>query len=164
MSLNNIQLQDIIVRNLFNHLLVDLKPDNSFQKTSTFTFSGNNLKKNVFVFNYPEIIQLPQHLSDFLSGILTACNLSMADIALVNTSENVSFTHEDIKRELQAEKIILFGINTADLQLPFQFPHYQVQQFNSQLYLSAPELSLLENNKSEKAKLWQCLKTIFLTE
>jgi hypothetical protein len=45
--------------------------------------------------------------------------------------------------------------------LPLQFPAYQIQKFNNQVYLAAPALHLLAQDKAEKTKLWNCLKQVF---
>ena len=57
--------------------------------------------------------------------------------------------------------IFLFGLDVSELALPLQFPHYQVQQFNNQVYLSSASLIELQANKEEKMRLWNCLKKIF---
>ena len=64
--------------------------------------------------------------------------------------------------QLKAEKIFLLGLDAEVLGLPLQFPQYQVQQFNNQVYLSSASLTDLQKDKEEKLKLWNCLKKIFL--
>ena len=66
-----------------------------------------------------------------------------------------------ISKELSAEKVFVFGVTPGDINLPLSFPHYQVQQFKNQQYLSAPPLIELQHDKAEKTKLWNCLKKIF---
>ena len=95
-------------------------------------------------------------------GILGACNLSMEDVALVNMNKNTGLTYISISEQLKAETILLFGVQPSALELPLQFPEYQVQKYNNQVYLSAPILTKLQGDKAEKLKLWNCLKQIFL--
>ena len=111
--------------------------------------------------NAETAIYLPDEELNFLLGILTACNLSMADIALVNLSKNPDVNYANLTEQFNAEKIFLFGLTAAVIALPLQFPHYQVQQFNNQVYLSSVSLSEMQANKEEKIKLWACLKKIF---
>jgi hypothetical protein len=85
----------------------------------------------------------------------------MEDVAIINTRKNKNITYKAIEQELKGEKIILFGVAPAQINLPIEFPHYQVQPFNSQTYLSAAMLPEIQDNKAEKAKLWNCLKQIF---
>ena len=85
----------------------------------------------------------------------------MADVALVNLTKNPGVSYTVLSEQLKAENVFLFGPDAAVLELPLQFPHYQVQQFNNQIYLSAVSLKELQANKEEKMKLWNCLKKIF---
>lgn len=74
----------------------------------------------------------------------------MKDIALINFSKNPSLLYEGLTEQLNAEKIFLFGVDPELLGLPLQFPHYQIQQFNNQVYLSSVSLTELQNDKAEK--------------
>jgi len=165
MSLDNIQLPDTILQALYSKCLYDLDSDKSvlteIQQSSGISFLGTNQKKIVILVNCDTSIYLPDEELNFLLGILTACKLSMADVALVNLSKNPGVTYPVLSEQLNAEKVFLFGPDASVLELPLQFPHYQVQPFNNQVYLSAASLQELQANKEEKMKLWNCLKKIF---
>ena len=165
MSLDNIQLPDTILQALYSKCLYDLDSDKSvlpaIQQNSGISFLGSNQKKIVILVNCETAIYLPDEELNFLLGILTACKLSMADVALVNVTKNPGVTYTVLSEQLKAEKVFLFGPDAAVLELPLQFPHYQVQSFNNQVYLSAVSLKELQANKEEKMKLWNCLKKIF---
>jgi hypothetical protein len=166
MSLDNIDLPVSVLQSLYNKSLYDLNTDKSetkVAKSGNVSFLGNNLKKIAILIDSPETIYLPDEELNFLLGILTACKLSMADIALINVSKNSPLTYQDITKKLKAGKIFLFGLDPEILKLPLQFPHYQVQQFNNQVYLSSVSLAELQADKEEKMKLWNCLKKIFST-
>jgi hypothetical protein len=168
MSLDNIQLPPIVLHDLFKHSLVDLNAgttkDDTINTTNTgnISFLGTNQKHIAIIVDTEKTIYLPDEELNFLLGILSACKLSMADVALVNIAKNNTLIYTDIAQQLNAEKILLFAVTPAQLQLPLQFPHYQIQKFNTQVYLSAPSLQLIEADKAEKTKLWNCLKQIFL--
>ena len=164
MSLDNVELPAIIIQSLYSKSLYDLKANKSGLDTihaGSIGFLGGNQKKITLLVNSTQAIYLPDEELNFLLGILTACKLSMADIALINISKNPGLLYTDITEQLKAEKIFLFGLDAEVLALPLQFPHYQVQQFNNQVYLSSPSLSDLQKDKEEKMKLWNCLKNIF---
>lgn len=164
MSLDNIQLPDIILQGLYSKSLYDLDSHKSVLSDipmSSIAFLGSNQKKITILVNTDAAIYLPDDELNFLMGILTACKLSMADIALVNLAKNPGLAYTVLTEQLKAEKVFLFGLNAASIELPLQFPHYQVQHFNSQVYLSAVSLSEMQANKEEKMKLWGCLKKIF---
>jgi hypothetical protein len=164
MSLDNIQLPDTILQGLYSKCLYDLDSHKSVLSdipASGIGFLGNNEKKITILVNSEAAIYLPDDELNFLLGILTACKLSMADIALVNVATNPGLVYSVLSQQLKPEKVFLFGLNAATIELPLQFPHYQVQQFNNQVYLSSVSLTEMQANKEEKMKLWACLKKIF---
>lgn len=165
MSLDNIQVPPIVLQDLYKKTLFDLKTDGQAMvspETAPISHLGNNRKKIAIIVMSSEAIYLPDEDLKFLLGILLACKLSMEDIALVNVTEHSSLVYNDLTEQFSAEKIFLFGVDPEILKLPLQFPHYQVQQFNNQVYVSSASLTDLQNDKAEKMKLWNCLKTVFL--
>ena len=164
MSLDNIQLAPIVLQGLYTKPLYDLntdKPASALIQSNSISYLGNNQKKIMILVRSSTAIYLPDDELNFLLGILTACKLSMADIALINFSKNPFLVYKDVTEELMAEKIFLFGVGPDELGLPLQFPLYQIQHFNNQVYLSAVSLNELQTDKEEKMKLWNCLKKIF---
>ncbi len=164
MSLDNIQLPATILQELYSKSLYHFETDKSHLSdipACPIGFLGNNQKKIAILVNCETAIYLQDEELNFLLGILTACKLSMADIALINLCKNRDLIYSVLTDQLKAEKIFLFGLNAATIALPLQFPHYQVQQFNNQVYLSSVALNELQANKEEKMKLWNCLKNIF---
>lgn len=166
MSLDNIQLPDTILQGLYNKGLYDLEAHKSIlddTQTGSIVFLGSNQRKIAILVNCDTAIYLPEEELNFLLGILTACKLTMADIALVNLAKNPNLVYTVLTEQLKPENVVLFGLDADALALPLQFPHYQVQQFNNQVYLSSVALNELETNRDEKMKLWNCLKKIFST-
>jgi len=164
MSLDNIQLPATVLQGLYTKPLYDLKTDKSVLDipiTTKILYLGNNKKKIVVIVKSAVAIYLPDEELNFLMGILTACKLSMADIALINFEKNPIILYKDVSEQLLAEKIFLFDIEPGELGLPLAFPHYQIQHFNNQVYLSVVSLNTLQSDKEEKMKLWDCLKKIF---
>jgi len=164
MSLDNIQLPAIVLHDLFKHSLVDLntnEPVAAITKTTGIASLGSNQKQITIIVADENTLYLPDGELNFLMGVLAACKLSMADVALVNIAKNTALTYTDIKEDLKAAIILLFGVEPSQLQLPLQFPNYQIQKFNSQVYLSAAPLQLLAADRAEKTKLWNCLKQVF---
>lgn len=98
---------------------------------------------------------------DLLSNLITACKLSMEDIALVNHF-NATFNYHQLTDHFQSKKILMFGATTSELGLPFSIPFFQIQQFQQQLYITAPPLTDFLKNKDLKKHLWTCLQKLFL--
>jgi len=164
MSLDNIQLPPIVLQDLFKISLIDLNSNESVllnDNKTEINFLGSNKKNVTIIVEDASTIYLPEEQLNFLIGILSACNFSMAEVALVNFAKNPLLNYTTIEKELNATIILLFGITPLQLELPLQFPKYQVQKFNNQQYLAAASLEVLQGDKSEKTKLWNCLKQVF---
>jgi DNA polymerase III psi subunit len=164
MSLDNIQLPSFVLQELFKNSLIDLKKEEiPLEKTISKEFStlGNNRRHILILVKSDETLYLPDEELNFLMGILAACNLTMEDVAIMNIKKNKLVTYKTITNELKSEKVFLFGVSPDEIALPIDFPNYQIQQYNNQVYLTSPTLSKFQDNKVEKTKLWNCLKQIF---
>lgn len=164
MSLDKLSLPDTVLQTLYSKSLYDLSSDTQKEAIATvasISFLGDNTKKIVLVVSSDEAIYLPDDELNFLLGVLNACKLSMADVALINITRNTGLSYTTITEQFKAEKIFLFGLQPKSLELPLEFPHYQIQQFNNQVYLSSVALANLQADKAEKLRLWNCLKKIF---
>jgi hypothetical protein len=87
--------------------------------------------------------------------------LSLADVAIVNLKNTPGADYRFFHDQLQSKTILLFDVETQAIDLPFNFPHFQIQQFEQANYLSAPSLFTIEKEKALKTQLWNCLKNIF---
>lgn len=164
MSLNIINLPPFVLQQLYGKSLIDME---TMQKTVVINKEpriaslGNNRKNIVILVQCSGVLHLPDDQLNLLMGILTACHLSMEDVAIVNIKNNAAVNYKILTSEFKAHKLLLFGMKPAQMNLPIDFPNYQMQQYNNQLYLTAPDLSVFLNEKAEKLKLWNCLKQLF---
>ncbi|MEO7767773.1 MAG: hypothetical protein ABIS01_10115 [Ferruginibacter sp.] len=166
MGLENIQLPPIVLQQLFKHTLADIKTEQKnneeqSSKKATFSILGNNQKHILIITESDETVYLPERELNFLLEILTACRLSMDDVAILNIKKNKSLTYKTVSKELKSEKLFLFGVSPVQIELPLDFPNYQIQLYNNQVYLTVPPLSRFHDNIPEKTKLWNCLKQVF---
>ena len=164
MPLDNIQLTPFLIEGLFKKSLIEieiLQSPAQIQSISTFNILGKNLKRVVLIVENSEELHLADDQLNFLLGVLSACKLTMEDVAIINIAKNTNANYKTIEIELKAEKIILFGINPSQIDLPLEFPLYQIQQYNNQTYVAAASLGVIQVEKVEKTKLWNCLKQIF---
>lgn len=153
MSLNDVRLSPLMVQQLYQDTLVG---------KATLPFLGGNRHHIVLMVNNPADVYLADAQMVFLTGILKACNLDLDDIALINFHANPRVTNKEINHELYAKVMLLFGVAPADIDLPFTIPHFQIQEYNDQKYLSAPALDVLQNDVDQKKKLWTSLQQIFI--
>lgn len=164
MSLDNIQLSPLLVEKLYSKALVDLNtikaaPANNDQVG--FNWLGNNEKNILIVVNEPAAAFLQDNDLNLLVSILTACKLSMADIALINFHKNEHASYQSLNEALNPSTILLFGTEPAKLDFPLNFPHFQLQGYNGQHYLSSPALNILAADIALKKQLWLSLQKHF---
>ena len=160
MSLNNIQLKSSMLANLYKTSLVDTESKTSIPQQKQIKYLGNNQKNIIVIVSYQSIPFLPDEELNFLSNVLAACKLSIADIGIVN-SYDVDQTNLQNIISTDANKVLLFGVEPLAIGLPINFPAFQLQPFNNRTYLHAPALSQIENDKALKGKLWTSLKAMF---
>jgi hypothetical protein len=160
MSLNNIQLNAQMLAGLYADSLIETVTTSVPEKNS-IRFLGSNQKQITVIVNHASVPFLPDRELSFLSSILNACKLSLADIALVNYREGENRSLPQLEESLQPKYILLFGVEPAAMDLPINFPQFQLQPFNKRTYLYAPALNELEQHKALKKKLWNCLKIAF---
>lgn len=123
---------------------------------------GGNDKKITFLINNKLHPFLSEEEMSTLEKILSACKLNLADIAIINFEKNQSLTYQEIASVFHPQKWIIFGLNTSQLDLPFDVPHFQVQKFQNSEYVFAPNFSTLILDAELKKKLWQSLQKMFL--
>jgi hypothetical protein len=164
MSLDNIELSGqsceiLFRRNLIADSISEMTADS--QEKSEIRSLGDNQKQILFLVNNTSSGFLPDEEMELLTNLIIACKLSMADIALVNFNSNKK-NYQDFNDQFNPKKILIFGIETNELKLPFTIPYFQIQPFHQQFYLTAPPLNEFLNNKNLKKELWVCLQKLFL--
>jgi hypothetical protein len=167
------QLPDFILADLFRNSLVftgDTAVQQAEQSTQPATaadrkwFLGGNLQKITLLVNESEAVFLDDASLQFLSNILGACKLNLGDVAIVNTYHD-ALSYSVLKEKLQPSVLLMFGVNTQQVELPFTIPQYQIQAYDQCKILTAPALQRMlgdsQEAKLEKSKLWLSLKKIF---
>lgn len=123
-------------------------------------FLGRNEKGILILVAKDEAVYLPDAELNFLTTILSACQLSLADVAIVNW-KTAQTDLEPLQQQLGTRFVLLFDVSPLEAGLPINFPHFQIQQFNSRTYLSSPPLSDVEKEVTIKRQLWPSLKKMF---
>ncbi len=127
-------------------------------------YLGNNKKNISIIVKDEEAIHLQDGLLEILSNILNACKFNLADVAIINM-HGQAVDDNRLRKELMPSVVLLFGVETAAIGLPFRIPEYKVQQFNNCAYLQAASLAHMKGSsteaKLEKSRLWVCLKSLF---
>lgn len=177
MSLNNISLPPTAIAGLYSKSLVEtgetvLKSteteSKNFESASKqavisskgIRYLGDNNKKVLIIVNSPDAVHLPDKELQFLTNMLTACQLSLADVAIVNIN-NQTLDYKELLKELKSRSALLFDIEPSGLGLPMSFPFFQIQPYAGCSFLYVPALKDLEEDKVQKSKLWVSLRRLF---
>lgn len=161
MSLNQINLNAQHLTGLYGHVLVETGTAASPPAMAPVKYLGNNQKHILIFVHNPEVPFLADEELNFLTSILAACKLGLADVAILNLAGfNPSFSETYIS-ELAGRQVLLFGIEPLALDLPISFPPFQLQAFRNAVYLCSPSLGELARDKALKMQLWNCLKQLF---
>jgi hypothetical protein len=171
MDINHIQLPANLIAELYTSSLIDTgepatkatvkaaKPGTESAATG-FRSLGENKRNVLIVVNYADAVHIPDGALQFLTNMLSACKLSLADVAIVNIHQQ-STSYKELLQEYKSRIALLFDTEPAGFGLPMSFPFFQIQPFAGCSFLYAPSLMELENDKMQKSKLWVCLKRLF---
>ena len=171
MSLNNISLPPAAIADLYSNTLIEtgeIATKNSLEPEVAIPIAvekgirklGSNNKQVLIVVNSPVDVHLPDNELDFLTNMLSACKMTIADVAIVNIHQQ-SYTYKELLKELNSRTALLFDIEPAGFGLPMSFPFFQIQPFAGCSFLYAPSLQSLETDKVLKSKLWVSLRRLF---
>ena len=87
MELNSIRLPASVVADLYKDTLVETENEQKtipVQDIKEFIYLGSNKKNILICVKYPAVKHIPDIHLDFLNTMLTACNLSIEDIIILN--------------------------------------------------------------------------------
>lgn len=195
MSLQEIQLSPLVITELYRDMLVNIdtvkpaakvaapspipsaepvtkpaeiapvtEPSPAKTETSRIKFLGGNRKRIAFIVDCKTDVFLPDSHLDWLGKMLEACRLNLGDVAIANIAKN-QFTIADIKQELFSNTVVLLGTEPAAIQLPLNFPHFNLQSHDGITFLATPPPDQLNKQTPEakllKSKLWVCLQKLF---
>jgi hypothetical protein len=169
MDINNIKLPAPVAEELYHSSLIetgkkqldDISIKSEPAEPLAWKFLGNNDKKILALVRTEKAVHLPDDELTFLTGILSACKLTLADVAIINHNNHPEASYKELTSHFASRVVLLFDIDPAEFGLPMSFPHYQIQSFAGSSFLYSPSLKALENDKVEKSKLWVCLKRLF---
>jgi hypothetical protein len=175
MSLNSIDFSKKNIADLYKSSLVELNKQCSDsgikEKQVQLKFLGENKKHVLVVVNYADAVHIPDIQLGFLTNLLSACKLTLADTAVFNfhpysgpdkPDDDERTKHfNNIISFFKPKTVLLFGIEPAYFGMPLLFPQFQIQSHNNSTFLFTPTLQEMEHDKSLKTKLWICLKKIF---
>ena len=172
MNLNQIQLPASVVASLYKNSLIETDEYSpkertafSLKRTDTsankWKYLGENRKNILVVVDYNSTVYLPDEELSFLTNILGACKLGLADVAIVNRNNYGDVNYKELIAQFSSRIVFLFGIDPVSFGLPVNFPQFQLQPYSNATFLYSPSIEELENDKLLKSKLWVSLKRLF---
>ncbi|MEO7961845.1 MAG: hypothetical protein ABIR19_09865 [Ginsengibacter sp.] len=164
MSLDTLQLPALLHCAIFSQKLV--YPDNGdlpelLSKKPVIDFLGGNQKKITILFDSTEQKFLSDSDLSFLTLLLSACGLTLADVAVTNIRQDIRLNYYLMLEELQCRNLIGFGITPDNIDLPFTIPFYQLQAYEKTKYIFCPSVQELQASSIDKKKLWSALQKMF---
>ncbi len=163
------QLPGFVLADLYSKSLVCINDEveknavDKDQKEADKKYLGDYKSKIIVLVNNADNMYLNEKDFSFLSGILNACKLKIEHVALINFNNN-SLSFFDLKKSMHPKFLLLFSVTALQIELPFTMPDYQVQQYDNCQILTAPSLSVIDQSKTEKTKLWKSLQKMFNLE
>jgi len=167
MSLNDIQLPVSTIAELYHLSLIEdnevlVHAGTNTSAPDTHKYLGDNKKNILIAVDYADVVFLPDEELSFLTKLLAACKLSLADVAIVNRNNHKEKNYKELVLTFKSRIVFLFGIEPASFGLPVSFPHFQIQPFSNATFLFAPTLDQCNKDALLKSKLWVCLRRIFV--
>ncbi|MBS4042692.1 MAG: hypothetical protein KGZ59_02625 [Chitinophagaceae bacterium] len=172
MSFSTTKLPTFLITDLFKKVLISSTNNNlpapenmEFEEIrKPLEFLGENKKGIAIVINDANAVYITDDKLQLLTNLLLACNLSIADVAIINiANKNINFT--TLKTSLNIEYLLMMGIDIQAFELPLIFSKNKVQHFDKISLLITENLSVLIGNsnevKNEKRALWNALKLMF---
>lgn len=168
MPLNQVKLNNRLLTQLYQSVLVET-PTNQLQPATprkkktgeSLKALGGNKKKICILVKEENVVFLKDEQLAYLTKILQACKLTLEDVAIVNLQGQEELNYQLIQQLFPSATCIGFGLTPLKLELPADFPFFQLQKIEGCTYLFAPALDQLEPSKMDREKLWQSLRKHF---
>jgi hypothetical protein len=137
------------------------KPEQVSRPDQPILYLGSFEKKIGILVREPEAKHISDAALDLLSRILSACKLTIADVAIVNDS------HQSVSAAAIAQMAPTVVIEFGTSYFSPQTPDYQPIETGMFTLIRANTLSTLmqeePGSKKEKAALWKALQITFLS-
>jgi hypothetical protein len=165
MSLDNFQIPINLLPELYSNSLVlldDKQPKSISLIRDNFDFLGGNKKNILILVNVADFVHLSDENLQFLTSVLAACKLSIADVVILNLNRLFQYDEIQLKDFFKPNTIIYFDIDFSNLDTVIPNQLYEVTTITNINYLRTQSLQVIAENIEAKKRLWNCLKMIFV--
>lgn len=170
MSFDNLKLPVSVITSLYTTPVYSMQDPQSKTLPGKINdpvprpFLGNNDQYTTLVVSYEGEAFVPERHLAFISKMLNACKMTLADVAIVNNKDH-DLQYSELVKQLSPKQLLLFGMDPTSIGLPLSFPDLTVQSYNGCSIIHAPSLDMLNYDGEEatplKKRLWNCLKQMF---
>ena len=122
------------------------------------TLLGNFEKRILILVDAPGHAFIPDNDLNLLTGILSACKLSMADIGILNLQTDPEWSAGFLAETLEPSAWWLFGTHSLILGLENIGQAGLISTLQGSPVFAAPSLDLLAERPEAKRSLWGALK------
>jgi hypothetical protein len=150
-------LPNFLIESLYRNSLI-MEPT---KHQDNLDVNNNIEKKGILVVVFSSEITLNEKQDAFLQSILKACKIESNNVNIICTSNPQFGNYKQLITIFGAEKCLLFGLEPSAINLPMNFPSFQIQQYQNQQYLWSPSLEEIEMDKAQKLTLWNSLQKLF---
>jgi DNA polymerase III psi subunit len=150
-------LPNFLIESLYRNSLI-MEPT---KHQDNLDVNNNIEKKGILVVVFWSEITLNEKQDAFLQSILKACKIESNKVNIICTSNPQFGDYTQLITSFGAEKCLLFGLEPSAINLPMNFPSFQIQQYQNQQYLWSPSLEEIEMDKAQKLTLWNSLQKLF---
>ncbi len=172
--LSKIQLPEIVISELYKQPLIQQEKENvhivpvtakpEAAPGQSYKYLGKNSKHILIIVRFPNEVFLPEEHLNWITRMLDACKLNLADVAIINDAI-LSTDIEKLKVQFRPQHVLLFGVEPVDIKLPISFPPFREQEYAGCIYLFTPPPDELNEDTQQgkllKSKLWLCLQKMF---
>lgn len=152
------------------HVQIEADKDNNnttnepIKELGQIKYLGEHLKQVTIIVKDELAVYLNENDLTLLSSILSACKLTLADVALINVAQQKLSLHE-ILNVLPSKLVMIFDVSSTTLKIKLPTTLYKSIQLGDTYLLFSNSLSLMQGGdqsaKLEKGKLWTILKSLF---
>lgn len=142
MSLNSIKFDTTDIALLFKNSLIEVNAEQAVSiemkskseliapenKQNKWKYLGENKKNTLVVVNDDVAVHIPDKQLSFLTKLLAACNLNLADVAILNFHNYNSSDFDTLINHFKPKIVLLFNIEPGEFGMPMIFPQFQVQR------------------------------------
>jgi len=163
MSLDQIKLNASLTATWYEDLLVDAGGRSEQPKQVPLLapappMLGNYARKILILVQEPGHAFLHDEDLSFLTGVISACKMSLADVGIVNLTASPIDSFDVLMHGVKPSACWVFGIDGPSIGLPnMDDPNHSYRQQNIPIFW-APSLSQLATDPMSKRTLWGQLK------